>query len=54
MESWVSSLESKKSVAIIKGSALRNSVLILLSFWETIADISEGISPELSFFLDLI
>jgi hypothetical protein len=54
MESWVSSLESKRFVAIIKGPALRNSVLTLLSFWENVADISEDISPELSFFLDLI
>jgi hypothetical protein len=54
MESWVSSLESKRFVAKIKRPALRNSVLILLSFWETVADISEDISPGLSFFLDLI
>jgi hypothetical protein len=54
MESWVSSLESKRFVAIIKGPALRNSVSVLLSFWENVADISEDISPELSFFLDLI
>jgi phosphotransferase system glucose/maltose/N-acetylglucosamine-specific IIC component len=54
MESWVSSFESKRFVPIIKGPVLRNSVLILLSFWENVADISEDISPELSFFLDLI
>jgi hypothetical protein len=54
MESWVSLFESKRFVAKIKGAALRNSVLILLSFWENVADISEDISPEISFFLDLI
>jgi hypothetical protein len=54
MESWVSSFESKRFVAKIKGPALRNSVLILLSFWENVAGISEDISPEISFSLDLI
>ena len=34
--------DSKKFVAKIKRPALRNSVLILLSFWENLADISLG------------